>query len=58
MEVSGQLNMPAALTLGIGLPVPIGKEAGCSSEPIWALWRREESLAFIWNQTLIIQSIA
>jgi hypothetical protein len=36
--VSGEIHAPAALT-----PVPIALEAGWASEPVWMLWRREES---------------
>jgi hypothetical protein len=33
MEVSGQLQAPAALLPGKGPPVPIGQEAGWAPEP-------------------------
>jgi hypothetical protein len=45
MEVNGQLQAIAALTPGIGLPVPIGEEAGWAPEPVWTLWRRGKCLA-------------
>jgi hypothetical protein len=41
--VSGQLHVPAALSPGKKPPVPIGKEAGWSPEPVWMTWRRGNS---------------
>jgi len=34
MEVSGQIHVPAALSLGNETPVPIGQEAGWDSQPV------------------------
>jgi hypothetical protein len=39
MEVSGEIQAPAALPLGKVPAVPIGQEAGWASEPVWTLWR-------------------
>jgi hypothetical protein len=36
LEVSGQLHALAALSPGKETPVPIGQEAECVSEPVWA----------------------
>jgi hypothetical protein len=41
--MSGQLNVPAALTQGKEPPVPIGWEVGWAPEPVWTMWRRENS---------------
>jgi hypothetical protein len=43
--VSGQLHAPAALLPGkeLPLPTPIGYEAGWVPEPVWTLWRRQNS---------------
>jgi hypothetical protein len=37
MEVSGQLHTPTALPLGKESPLPIGREAGWTPEPVWTL---------------------
>jgi hypothetical protein len=44
MEVIGQLHVPAALSLEKRPQVIIGEEAGWASEPVWTLYRRENSL--------------
>jgi hypothetical protein len=41
--VSGQLRAPAALPPGEETPVPIEEEAGCTPDPVWTTWRRENS---------------
>jgi hypothetical protein len=38
MEVSGQLQAPAALPPGKELPIPTGQEAGLAAEPLWTRW--------------------
>jgi hypothetical protein len=44
--MSGQLHAAAALPPGKTPPpqVPIGKEAGWATEPVWMTWRREKKL--------------
>jgi hypothetical protein len=37
-QVSGQLHAPAALPAGKEPLVPIGQEAGWTSEPFWTRW--------------------
>jgi hypothetical protein len=49
MDVSSKLHAPTALPLGKETPVPIGWEAEWASEPVFTLWRREESLAGVGN---------
>jgi hypothetical protein len=46
LEVSGQLHSQAALPPGEEPPVPIGQEAGWAPEPVWTMWRRENSCAY------------
>jgi hypothetical protein len=58
MEVSCQLHAPAALPLGLEPSVPIGYEAGWTSEPARTLWGREKSFAPAGNRTPLIQSVA
>jgi len=41
MEVSGQLETPAALPPGKEPPAPSGQEARRSPERVWTLWRQE-----------------
>jgi hypothetical protein len=41
--VSGQLHDRACLTPGERAPVPIGYKAGWSPEPVWTIWRSENS---------------
>jgi hypothetical protein len=41
--MSGQLHTPAALPPGKESRVPMGKEVGWASEPIWTTWRSENS---------------
>jgi hypothetical protein len=43
LEVSGQLHAPAALPPGKEPRVPIGEDVGWTSEPVWTIWRRENS---------------
>jgi hypothetical protein len=43
MEVSGQLQAPAAQPPGKQPPVPIVYEAGWAPGLVWTLWRRENS---------------
>jgi hypothetical protein len=52
MEVSGQLQAPAALPPGKKLLVPIGYEAGWGPEPFWTRWWRENFPAPAGIQTL------
>jgi hypothetical protein len=59
MEVSGQLNAPAALRLGKELLLPIGYDSGWTPEPVWARWCGEKFPAPIGTRTLpIIQPVA
>jgi hypothetical protein len=44
MEVSGQLDVPAALPQVKWPPVPNGHENRWAPEPIWMLWTRKISL--------------
>jgi hypothetical protein len=37
------MEVPAALPPGKSLPLPIGEEAVWDPEPVWTLWRREDS---------------
>jgi hypothetical protein len=39
-----QLHTWAALTPGKEAAVPTGEEVGWTPEPVWTLWRKEESL--------------
>jgi hypothetical protein len=56
-SASGQLHAPTVLPPGKQPPVPIGQEAGWSSEPVWTLWRRE-NLPSAGNRTPTIQPVA
>jgi hypothetical protein len=38
-----ELHAPAALPPGKEPPVPIGQEVGWTSEPVWMIWRSENS---------------
>jgi hypothetical protein len=58
MEVSGQLQTVTTLPPLYELPVLIGYEADWASDPVWTLWRREESLVPDGNRTLTVQPIA
>jgi hypothetical protein len=58
MEVSGQLQPPAALTSDKEPLVPNVQETGCASEPAWKLWYREKFLALDENRTPTVQPIA
>jgi hypothetical protein len=53
MEASGQHHMLAALPLGKVAAVPIEYEPGWAPELVWLLWKREKSLTFSGNQTMI-----
>jgi hypothetical protein len=55
MEVSGQLDTPAALPLGKQIPVPTGHEDVWAPELHWILWRREKSLYPAGNRTSDVQ---
>jgi hypothetical protein len=46
LEVSGQLNAPAALPPRNEHPVLIWYEAGWAPESVWTPWRRENSWAY------------
>jgi hypothetical protein len=46
MEVSGQLHAPVALPPRKEPLVPIEYEVGWSPEPVWTIWRRENSLRY------------
>jgi hypothetical protein len=56
MKVIGQLNGHATLLLGKQSLVPIPLEAGCASELVQTLWRREKSSVSARNQTQIPHS--
>jgi hypothetical protein len=43
LKVSRQLHAPAALSPRKKPPVPIGYEAGWTPEPVWTVWRSENS---------------
>jgi hypothetical protein len=43
LEVSGQLHAQAALPPGKEPSVPIGEEVRWTSEPVWTIWKRENS---------------
>jgi hypothetical protein len=67
MDVIGQLHASAALPQGIlpqhypedgGTMVPIGKEAGWASEPVWTRWWREELRLLPGFKPRIIQPVA
>jgi hypothetical protein len=51
MEMSCQLHAPAALSPRKESVVPIGFEAEWAPEPVWTLWRTEESVASAGNRT-------
>jgi hypothetical protein len=38
--------------------VPIGFDSWLASEPVWALWSREDTLATAGNRTLAVQAVA
>jgi hypothetical protein len=56
MEVSGQLQAPAALPPGKEPPVPFGEEAGWAPEPVWTQWWREKFPAPAGNWAPVIRS--
>jgi hypothetical protein len=58
MEASGLLHAPAASLSGKDPPVPIGKEAGWASEPVWTLWSTEKSLVLARNLPPAVQPVA
>jgi len=43
--IVGQLHTPPAFSPGKLLPVATEYEAGWAPEPVWAVWRREKSVA-------------
>jgi hypothetical protein len=51
VEASGQLHALAALPPVKDRPVPTGQEAGWAPNPVWSLWRREQTLAPTVNRT-------
>jgi hypothetical protein len=57
MEVSGQLNAPAAELLGERSSVPIGLKSGWAPESTWTMWGREEALVSAGNRTLAVQPL-
>jgi hypothetical protein len=57
MEVSGQLDVPAALLPGKESLVPIVLEAGWAPELVWTLWRKEKWLYPTGNWTTAIQPV-
>jgi hypothetical protein len=58
MQVSGQLQAPAALPPQKVRLVPIEQEDGWVPEPIWTLWRGEESLFPAENRTPAVCTVA
>jgi hypothetical protein len=46
MEVSGQLQAPAALSPGQMPPVPTGEETRWAPEMVWMRWRGEKNPSF------------
>jgi hypothetical protein len=57
LERGGWLvSRPGRFTLGKEPPVPIGQEAGWAPEPVWTLWRRENSISLAGNRTPSSQS--
>jgi hypothetical protein len=50
-------SRPCHFTLGKEIPVPIGYEAGWAPEPVWTLWRREQSCN-VGNRTRVVQLLA
>jgi hypothetical protein len=57
MEVSGKLHALVALHPGKEPPVLIGEKAGWASEPVWSLWRRDQS-STAGNRTPAFQLVA
>ena len=53
--VVSQLHASPAFSLGKLLPVPTEYEDGRAPEPVWAVWRREKSVAPAKNEHWIIQ---
>jgi hypothetical protein len=53
MELSGQLHILAALSLGKELLILIEYEALWAPESVWMLWIREKSLALVGNCSMI-----
>jgi hypothetical protein len=56
MEVSNQLHASAVLLPKKESPISIGQEIGVAPEPVWTLWRIEESFAIAGNRTQILLS--
>jgi hypothetical protein len=60
VEVSGQLHAPAVLPTGKEPLVPIGQEVGWTSEPVWTIWRKENSSPY-WDSNSdpsVVQPVA
>jgi hypothetical protein len=57
MEVSGQLQSPAAVLPGKAHPVPIIEEAGWAPAPVFTLWRREKFLPLAGNRISAVQPV-
>jgi hypothetical protein len=58
MDVSGQLQVQAALPPKKEPPVSIGLEARWAAQSVSRLWRREKSLALAGNRTPAVQPLA
>jgi hypothetical protein len=50
-KANGQPQTPDTLPPGKEPPVPIKHKAKWAPEPVWMLWRKDESLAPVRNQT-------
>jgi hypothetical protein len=57
MEVSGQLHVLDALSLGAESPIPSGQEDGWAPELVWTLWNTV-NLAQARSQTPTAQPVA
>lgn len=57
MAVSGQLRAFAALPPGKLPPVPTGYETEWAREPVWTLWRRENTSYTAGNGTRAVQHV-
>lgn len=54
MQVSGQLQTPAALSPEKEALVSTKQANGCVKAPLWKLWKGETSAATATNQTTIV----